>query len=46
MTLLKPKLRFPEFLDKWELKNLNFICEKIKDGTHFSPFYADDGEFY
>jgi type I restriction enzyme S subunit len=36
---LVPKLRFPEFQDAgdWESKRLNAICERIMDGTHFSP---------
>ncbi|MCC6922037.1 MAG: restriction endonuclease subunit S [Nitrosomonas sp.] len=34
-----PKLRFPEFRDarEWEEKRLGDVCEKIMDGTHFSP---------
>ena len=34
-----PELRFPEFQDagEWEDKILGNICEKIMDGTHFSP---------
>ncbi len=34
-----PRLRFPEFHDagEWEEKILGNICEKIMDGTHFSP---------
>ena len=34
-----PKLRFPEFRDtgEWEEKQLSDLCEKIMDGTHFSP---------
>ncbi len=34
-----PALRFPEFWDagEWEEKNFRNICEKIMDGTHFSP---------
>ena len=36
---LLPKLRFPEFQDapEWEEKRLGYVCEKIMDGTHFSP---------
>jgi len=35
----QPKLSFPEFRDMgdWEVKRLGDICEKIMDGTHFSP---------
>lgn len=34
-----PKLRFPEFRDAgaWEERRLGDVCEKILDGTHFSP---------
>lgn len=34
-----PRLRFPEFRDagEWEEKRLGDVCERIMDGTHFSP---------
>jgi len=34
-----PKLRFPEFRDagEWEGRRLGEVCERIMDGTHFSP---------
>ena len=32
-----PVLRFPEFSGEWELKKLSNVCNKIMDGTHFSP---------
>lgn len=34
-----PQLRFPEFQDapEWEERRLSEVCEKIMDGTHFSP---------
>jgi len=32
-----PKLRFSEFEGKWVKKKLIDICDKIIDGTHFSP---------
>jgi type I restriction enzyme S subunit len=34
-----PKLRFPEFLDSgdWEERRLGDVCDRIMDGTHFSP---------
>ncbi len=34
-----PQLRFPKFRNagEWEEKNFRNICEKIMDGTHFSP---------
>ena len=35
----QPRLRFPEFqtAPAWEKKNLRVLCERIMDGTHFSP---------
>ena len=32
-----PRLRFREFGGEWEEKKLQDICNKIMDGTHFSP---------
>lgn len=32
-----PLLRFPEFSGEWGSKKLNDVCNKIMDGTHFSP---------
>ena len=32
-----PKLRFPEFLDGWEVKSLGEVADKITDGTHDTP---------
>ncbi len=34
-----PRLRFPEFRNApaWEERSLRSICERIMDGTHFSP---------
>jgi type I restriction enzyme S subunit len=34
-----PRLRFPEFRDapEWEIRTLRSVCERIMDGTHFSP---------
>ena len=34
-----PRLRFPEFRGAggWEERRLKDVCEKIMDGTHFSP---------
>lgn len=34
-----PRLRFPEFRDapEWEEQTLRSICNRIMDGTHFSP---------
>jgi type I restriction enzyme, S subunit len=35
----QPRLRFPEFrnAEQWENNRLRAICERIMDGTHFSP---------
>ena len=35
----RPRLRFPEFrkAGEWEEKRLADLCERIMDGTHFSP---------
>jgi len=35
--LLTGEKRLPGFHDAWESKTLRHICEKIQDGTHFSP---------
>jgi len=34
-----PRLRFPEFQDapEWKEKRLGGMCQRIMDGTHFSP---------
>ena len=37
-----PKLRFPEFSGEWEEKRLGDVCG-IRDGTHESPKFKDDG---
>jgi type I restriction enzyme S subunit len=43
-----PRLRFPEFRDapEWEEKTLRDICERIMDGTHFSPKTKDGPQPY
>ncbi|MFZ1344377.1 restriction endonuclease subunit S [Thiothrix eikelboomii] len=43
-----PKLRFPEFRDagEWEEKRLIDVCEKIMDGTHFSPQSKSGSRLY
>jgi len=35
----RPRLRFPEFRNspEWTEKTLRSVCERIMDGTHFSP---------
>jgi type I restriction enzyme, S subunit len=35
--LLTGRMRLGEFEGKWEVKTLNELCQKIQDGTHFSP---------
>lgn len=45
MDNLQPKLRFREFKGDWEKKKLLEICDKIKDGTHFSPKTSDSGDY-
>jgi type I restriction enzyme S subunit len=35
--LLTGKTRLPGFSSEWEVKTLDEVCEKIQDGTHFSP---------
>ena len=39
----QPRLRFPEFRDKgeWDMQPLGGICQRIMDGTHFSPKTKD-----
>ncbi len=39
----QPRLRFPKFRDKgeWDVRPLSDICERIMDGTHFSPKTKD-----
>jgi type I restriction enzyme, S subunit len=38
-----PKLRFPEFENSWNAKNLYEISSKIGDGIHGTPIYDDNG---
>lgn len=35
----QPELRFPEFRDAsaWKMQQLRNVCDRIMDGTHFSP---------
>lgn len=44
----QPRLRFPEFRDKgeWDVRPLGDICERIMDGTHFSPQTKDGPRLY
>jgi type I restriction enzyme S subunit len=41
-----PSLRFPEFGDKWTVKKLGEISNKIGDGLHGTPIYSDDSDIY
>ena len=43
-----PKLRFPEFRDKGEWKEIRLknVCERIMDGTHFSPKSKEGPRMY
>ena len=41
-----PELRFGEFSGEWEEKRLGSISEKISDGIHSTPEYAEDGLYY
>jgi type I restriction enzyme S subunit len=43
---LTPKLRFPEFSDKWEIEQFIELSVKISDGIHSTPKYDDKGEFH
>ena len=35
--LLTGQTRLPGFHGEWEVKTLHEVCQKIQDGTHFSP---------
>jgi type I restriction enzyme S subunit len=41
--LLTGKKRLPGFGGAWEVKELNYLCNCINDGTHHTPKYVDDG---
>lgn len=43
-----PRLRFPEFesAGEWEEKTLGEVCERIMDGTHFSPKSKSGSRMY
>lgn len=41
-----PKLRFKEFSGAWEEKKLQDVCNKIMDGTHFSPKSSEGTKKY
>ena len=41
-----PQLRFKGFVEKWELKKLGDVAEKIGDGLHGTPIYSEDSDIY
>ena len=43
---LVPKLRFSGFDDDWKEVSLIEISEKIGDGMHATPKYADNSDYY
>jgi type I restriction enzyme S subunit len=44
--LLTGQTRLPGFLGHWELKTLNEVCQKIQDGTHYSPKLGGNDYLY
>ena len=42
-TKKAPTIRFRGFTDDWDQRKLNEICNKITDGSHFSPPEVDNG---
>ena len=44
--LLTGKRRLPGFTGKWEVKPLSEVCQKIQDGTHFSPELGGNDYLY
>lgn len=41
-----PQLRFPEFKNDWDSKELSEIATKIGDGIHGTPKYDEEGEYF
>lgn len=41
-----PRLRFKEFIEKWQVKKLGEITDKIGDGLHSTPVYDENGDYY
>ena len=41
-----PQLRFKEFSDKWQVKKLSDVTDKISDGIHSTPEYDEIGQYY
>ena len=44
--LLTGQTRLPGFSGEWEVKTLRDICQKIQDGTHFSPKLGGNDYLY
>lgn len=44
--LLTGKTRLPGFSAKWEVKTLLDVCQKVQDGTHFSPKLGGNDYLY
>jgi type I restriction enzyme, S subunit len=44
--LLTGQTRLPGFSGKWEVKTLHEVCQKIQDGTHFSPKLGGNDYLY
>ena len=44
--LLTGQTRLPGFHGEWEVKTLHEVCQKIQDGTHFSPRLGGNDYLY
>ena len=44
--LLTGQTRLPGFHGEWEVKTLHEVCQKIQDGTHFSPKLGGNDYLY
>ena len=44
--LLTGQTRLPGFHGKWEVRSLHEVCQKIQDGTHFSPKLGGNDYLY
>ena len=42
----RPEIRFPEFTDAWEQRELGEVCSEIGDGLHSAPNYDDNGDYF
>ena len=43
---MMPQLRFPEFVDDWDVETLDQLTIRIGDGIHSTPKYNDNGNYY